>query len=123
MRLPLKQRTSTVGSRHDLCGGRCPPAGERDLDAGDPLQGLDHFEQADGLPTIEGILLKGDSSRWTAFERLRRNFRSGWRLITLSCGVDMRAIKKKPVIKLPAAEHRIFPTCYSLAVTTSGLDI
>src|SRR5262245_7226409 len=49
MRLPLEQRTSTIGSRHNLCRVSRPPAGERDLevDARDALYSLDHLQHGE----------------------------------------------------------------------------
>src|SRR5262245_57082007 len=60
MRLPFEQRTSTIGSRHDLCRVSRPPAGERDLevDARDKLYRLDH-------------LAHGETAAVTAIERDR----------------------------------------------------
>src|SRR5262249_858953 len=49
MRLPFEQRTSTIGSRHDLCRVSSPPAGGPDLevDARDSLYRLDHLEHGE----------------------------------------------------------------------------
>src|SRR6266446_8534561 len=63
MRRPCEQRTGTVGSRHDLRGVPGPPGRERDLevDAGDPLYRLDHFEHGE-TTAVTAIERGGDAA-------------------------------------------------------------